>query len=228
MSDPWFFLQSGPGEPAFNMAVDEALLETAPHRGRPVLRFYGWTESAATFGYSQKYAELERVTMLRPLIRRPTGGGLVPHDRDWTYSLAVPPNHSWYQLKATESYERIHQWIRDAFAKMQVPTMLSPCCQKPVPGQCFLGAEKFDLLWQEKKIAGAAQRRTRDGLLIQGSVQPPPIRLQRSLWEEAMQMVGQESFGVSWSALPNDSPYKERALRLADERFSCKEFNERR
>lgn len=228
MSDRWLLLQSGPGDPAFNMAVDEALLEAAPHNGCPVLRFYGWTEPAATFGYSQKYAELERVTMLRPLIRRPTGGGLVPHDRDWTYSLAVPPNHSWYQLKATESYERIHQWIRDAFAKMQVPTMLSPCCQKEVPGQCFLGAEKFDVLWQGKKIAGAAQRRTRDGLLIQGSVQPPPIRLQRTIWEEAMQTVGRECFGIGWSALPDNAVYNDRVRRLHDERFSRKEFNERR
>ena len=79
MNDPWLLLDSGAGEPAFNMALDEALLELAATTNQPVLRFYGWTQPAATFGYSQPIAELERVTHLRPLVRRPTGGGLVPH-----------------------------------------------------------------------------------------------------------------------------------------------------
>ena len=70
MSEPWFFLQSGLGEPAWNMALDETLLENASQIGKPVLRFYGWIEPAASFGYSQHFAELERATMLRPLIRR--------------------------------------------------------------------------------------------------------------------------------------------------------------
>ena len=159
MSKTWLLLESGAGEPAWNMALDEALLESAPQIGKPVLRFYGWNEPAATFGYSQHFSEIERVTMLRPLIRRPTGGGLVPHDSDWTYSLIFPPNHSWYALKAVESYERVHIWIRDAFQKIGVATELSPCCKKEIPGQCFIGAEKSDVLWHGRKIAGAAQRR---------------------------------------------------------------------
>ena len=70
----WLLLQSGPGTAPFNMALDEALLEAMPRLGKPVLRFYGWTEPAASFGYFQKYAEVERATLLRPLVRRPTGG----------------------------------------------------------------------------------------------------------------------------------------------------------
>ena len=71
--------------------MDEALLRETATTSVATLRFYAWSEPAATFGYSQRYAELESMTRLRPLIRRPTGGGLVPHDRDWTYSLAAPP-----------------------------------------------------------------------------------------------------------------------------------------
>ena len=96
----WLLMPSGPCPPAFNMALDEALLESMSRLGRPVLRFYGWTEPAATFGYFQKYADVERATHLRPLIRRPTGGGIVPHDADWTYSLVFPPGHEWHSLKA--------------------------------------------------------------------------------------------------------------------------------
>src|ERR1700742_2074892 len=116
----WYLIQSGAGGAAHNMAMDEALLEGAGAIGRPVLRFYRWTEPAATFGYFQKYADIERWTLLRPLVRRPTGGGLVPHDADWTYSLAVPPSNSWYELSATESYQRMHEWIRVAFQKMGI------------------------------------------------------------------------------------------------------------
>ena len=90
-SRPWYLLKTGAGHYAFNMALDEALLHAAPRLGQPVLRFYGWTEPAASFGYFQKHAEIERMTLLRPLVRRPTGGGLVPHDADWTYSLVFPP-----------------------------------------------------------------------------------------------------------------------------------------
>src|SRR5258706_1480850 len=96
----WLSLNSGPCPPAFNMALDEALLEAMPRLGKPVLRFYGWTERAASFGYFQKYSEIEPLTPLRPLVRRPTGGGLVAHDADWTYSLAIPTCHEWYAVTA--------------------------------------------------------------------------------------------------------------------------------
>jgi len=66
-SSIWRLLQSSPGSAAENMAVDEALLESAPERNEPVLRFYSWTERAASFGYFQKHADVERMTPLRPL-----------------------------------------------------------------------------------------------------------------------------------------------------------------
>ena len=204
MNDPWLLLPDVAGEPAWNMAMDEALLEAAPRLAKPVLRFYSWTEPCATFGYSQPFSEMARVTLLRPLIRRPTGGGLVPHDADWTYSVTFPPGHAWYALKATESYERVHQWIRDAFQKLGVATELSPCCKKEIPGQCFVGAEKSDVLWHGRKIAGAAQRRTKTGLLIQGSVQPPPIPLAKDAWQKAMAKVAEEFFQVHWEPCPPD------------------------
>ncbi len=168
----WILLDSGPGEPAYNMALDEALLENAATIGQPVLRFYSWTQPCATFGYSQKITDIESATALRPLIRRCTGGGLVPHDGDWTYSLIFPPDHEWATLPATESYRRTHAHLQKAFTAIGVETKLADCCQRPKPGECFEGFELHDLLHHGKKIAGAAQRRNRFGLLIQGSVQP--------------------------------------------------------
>jgi lipoate-protein ligase A len=197
----WLLLPRHDNAADYNMALDEALLQSAPSLGRPVLRFYGWLEPAASFGYSQSYADIEKLTLLRPLVRRPTGGGLVPHDGDWTYSLVFPPGHFWHRYKAVESYRRAHEWVRDAFAKMNVATTLSPSSQKEIPGQCFIGAEKDDVLWHGRKIAGAAQRRTRDGLLIQGSVQPPPIGLGRDQWEAAMCETAQTGFSFEWQTM---------------------------
>src|SRR5207244_1129694 len=116
----WFFIDSSKSAAAFNMAMDEALLENAAALACPVLRFYGWTEPAASFGYFQRHAEVEQATLLRPLVRRPTGGGIVPHDIDWTYSFTVPPAHEWHLLKAEESYRRVHEWIQSAFARLKI------------------------------------------------------------------------------------------------------------
>lgn len=228
MAETWLHFDSGPGAPAANMAWDEALLENAPAAGHPLLRFYGWTEPAGTFGYSQRYAEVAAVTPLRPLIRRSTGGGLVPHARDWTYSFAVPPAHAWYALKAEASYEAIHAWLRDAFALLGIAATLSPCCVKEIPGQCFLGAEKYDLLWHGRKIAGAAQRRTKHGLLIQGSVQPPPAAPERAAWQQAMQAVATREWQVAWEDFAPDNALVQTVAALTDGKFSRDDFNRKR
>jgi lipoate-protein ligase A len=210
------------------MALDEALLEAMPRLGEPVLRLYGWLEPAATFGYFQKIAEVEHATVLRPLIRRPTGGGLVPHDADWTYSLMFPANHAWHALRAEESYRRVHEWICAAFARIGVRAEVASGCRKAGPGQCFVGHEKFDLLWQGRKIAGAAQRRTRAGLLIQGSVQPPPLALAKVDWQQAMCDVAGQSFGAQWSEFELDMALRERAEALTCEKYAQPAYNRKR
>lgn len=224
----WLLLRQRENAPDYNMALDEALLQSAPKLGCPILRFYGWLQPGATFGYSQNYAEIEKLTRLRPLVRRPTGGGLVPHDADWTYSLIFPAGHFWYELKAVESYRRVHEWVRDSFAKMNVPATLSPASQKEIPGQCFIGAEKDDVLWHGRKIAGAAQRRTRTGLLIQGSVQPPPIGLHRDDWEAAMCDIARTSFSMEWQNLPATGHLEELTNELRLKKYSQSSHNQKR
>lgn len=228
----WLSLNSGKGDAAFNMALDEALLESMTRLQKPVLRFYGWTERAASFGYFQKFSSVERATLLHPLVRRPTGGGIVPHDADWTYSFAVPPGHEWHSLAAIESYRRIHEWIQNAFAKLKIRTELAPdkkasTGNPDIPGECFTGHEKFDLLWHGKKIAGAAQRRNKLGLLIQGSVQPPPIPIARGDWENAMLAVASDISSVKWIPLPSDESVLDRATELARQKYSQVSYNQK-
>lgn len=223
----WFLLNSGLCAPAYNMALDEVLLIRSADAGGLVLRFYGWDKPAATFGYFQKYAEIEQVTRVRPLIRRPTGGGLVPHLQDWTYSLAVPPDHQWYQLRAEESYRQMHLWIRSALKLIGVESELATCCREGLPGQCFVGYEKFDVLSNERKIAGAAQRRNKHGLLIQGSIQPVPAGIDFQALVTAMSESGNDLF-KSRSLAFDAAPLESNAQELVDSKYGTTVHNQRR
>lgn len=226
----FLLLHSGRVAPAANMALDEAMLNAMPRLGVPLLRLYGWTEPAATFGYFQRHAEVAALTRLRPLIRRPTGGGIVPHDADWTYCAAFPPGSEWHGVRAEESYRRIHDWLRLSFAALGFVTELAPCCRQSAPGQCFVGYEKFDLLWQGRKIAGAAQRRNQLGLLIQGSVQPPPVTPapRRADWEAALQLTGTRELGIQWQPYAPDALFLADADRLTREKYGLAGYNTKR
>jgi lipoyl(octanoyl) transferase len=223
----WALVLSGARPAAENMALDEALLENAGAFGKPLLRFYSWSEPAATFGYFQKYAEIETVTHLRPLVRRPTGGGLVPHDADWTYSLIFPPNDPWFALKAAQSYRRVHEWIQAAFYDLGIATKLSPISYHDVPGQCFIGAEESDLLFEGRKIAGAAQRRNRMGLLIQGSIQPPSGATREAWLESFKKTAGQwwKAGWVDWELTPGIA---ERTRELVVNKYSQPAYNRKK
>jgi lipoate-protein ligase A len=223
----WHLFRTGARQAAENMAIDDVLLEMIAEIGNPILRFYGWNAPAASFGYSQRYAEVAALTSLRPLVRRPTGGGLVPHDADWTYSLIFPPNAEWYSLKAIESYQRVHAWVQAAFARLKVLTELSASSRKEGLGQCFAGAEQFDLLCDDRKIAGAAQRRNHQGLLIQGSIQPPP-NVSRSDWERAFCEIAESSWKLSWKDFSITQEMETAVQRRAREKFGAEQFTRSR
>jgi lipoate-protein ligase A len=110
---------------------------------------------------------------------------------------------------------------------LKIETTLAPCCKKTLPGQCFVGHEKFDLLWCGKKIAGAAQRRNKLGLLIQGSVQPP-VSLQRTKFEAAMCAVAEKHFSVTWVKFTPAVALQHTVELLAQEKFSQSTHNQKR
>lgn len=222
--ETWLSLESGPGEPAFNMALDEALLSSASAIAHPLLRFYGWTEPAASFGYFQNIGDVEQSTQLRPLMRRPTAGGVVPHDADWTYSVAIPAGTEWHRMKAETSYRRMHEWVRRAFAELKVESELATEARRPAPGQCFEGYEIHDVLWRGRKIAGAAQRRTKTGLLIQGSIQPPPLRLDRDEWQRAMY----RAWLADWRDWKPDAQIENLCRELMETKHSRREYHRKR
>ncbi len=149
-----------------NMAIDEWLLETAD---RPVLRVYSWEAGWGSLGHFGKLDEArESVSDVR-WVRRGTGGGIVDHRADWTYTLVIPNSEAMARLKGAESYQLIHKILADVLSD-RIKLSLAGESSVPAGGCCFVNPVLHDLISGKSKIAGAGQRRTKFGLLHQGSV----------------------------------------------------------
>ena len=153
---------------AVNMAIDEVLLQ---HAERPILRVYGWARPAVTFGYFERWEPVTAAFPCREWVRRWTGGGIVPHGEDWTYSLIVPRSDPFARVSAGESYRVIHELLGAAMRMQGVEAGVTPQAAPKVSQACFENPAQYDLLSAGQKIAGAAQRRSKFGMLHQGSVQ---------------------------------------------------------
>lgn len=152
-----------------NMAVDQAWLELG---GMAVLRVYTWDEPTVTLGYAQSLPKLQDALPGWPVVRRWTGGGVVLHQGDYTYSVIVPPTDPWSETTALESYRRIHGSLAEALSNHG-----HPGCRLAMPEDvieapfCFVAPAVHDVIRGPVKVAGAGQRRGKLGLLHQGSVQ---------------------------------------------------------
>lgn len=194
MVESWFFLESPVADAATNMATDEVLLRTAAQRGRPLLRVYTWLKPAISIGYFQKFPQSER-----EVVRRPTGGGLVYHGEDTTFTIVAPPGHPLHRMRTSDAYCAIHQAVARAIGAELQPTGATrgqyECFQKPVAG---------DVIADGRKLAGGAQRRNRDGMLHQGSIalRVTGEQLCRAFGVEftPYTLIGEERAMVTWLA----------------------------
>ena len=153
------------------MAVDEALLREVHE---PILRIYEWSDPAVSLGYFQPIA---LVPEGRSFVRRYTGGGLVDHAHDVTYTLVLPRVHPWMELSAPDSYCLIHRGVQAAIAACGIESEIAPAASGIESEACFQKPVRFDIVAEGHKLSGAAQRRTREGLLHQGSILlPDPAR----------------------------------------------------
>jgi lipoyl(octanoyl) transferase len=157
---------------SLNMAIDEALLKTAT---KPGLRFYGWKGPSLSFGYFGRYADAAREGGSRDLVRRWTGGGIVLHGNDLTYSLVIPASCRSFALPPGAIYAAVHQAMRDVLVAEGKAALIATSARPKISEACFANAVVADVLLGENKVAGAAQRRTRSGLLQQGSIQIPQL-----------------------------------------------------
>jgi lipoyl(octanoyl) transferase len=152
-----------PHDGPMNMAIDEVLARSAV---TPLLRVYRWSEAAVSFGYFGEFEAVADRWPARPLVRRWTGGGEVPHGEDFTYTLIVPRNEAFSRISVRESYHRIHENLAHV-----IPGASLAKSDAAANSACFARPVAADVMVNGSKIAGAAQRRGAFGLLHQGSLQ---------------------------------------------------------
>jgi lipoate-protein ligase A len=172
-ADLTIYRDERPHSAAMNMAIDEALLETAVV---PTIRFYRWRSPALSFGYFGKFSDVAIYAARRDLVRRWTGGGIVFHGDDLTYSIVIPVSDAVYDESSIAIYERIHRALCGALAGHNQGAELATLANQLRAGDgrdnnCFANPVRADIMMDGRKIAGAAQRRNRRGLLQQGSIQ---------------------------------------------------------
>ena len=183
--DLTIYQDESPHSAAMNMAIDEALLETAVV---PTIRFYHWRSPALSFGYFGKFSDVAIYAADHDLVRRWTGGGIVFHVDDLTYSIVVPASSPVSDESSIAIYEKIHRALCGALVKTGQravvawggdPAGFSAATRAAVNASgynCFANPVRADVMTNGRKVAGAAQRRTRRGLLQQGSIQDITIR----------------------------------------------------
>lgn len=229
------------GSAAENMALDFLLLQRYPAAAVARFRHYDWHRPSFTFGYSQ---QIEFVRDQLPaggpfdLCRRPTGGGVVDHRDDWTYALVIPRGHPLEEMRAAQSYRAVHEALAAALRRQAVTAEVKPACEPPAEGEscgvsgvCFQRAELYDVVHagSGEKIAGAAQKRNKHGLLFQGSIWRPAVRsaidwarFREEFTTDLARELGCEATPVPWPDLAEDE------VEGLTEQYAASEWNERR
>lgn len=199
---------------AFNMAIDEALLE---HATVPILRFYGWRRPSLSFGYFGKFANIAVEIEQRDVVRRWTGGGIVLHGEDLTYSLVTPATDPASSHGPAAIYAALHGAIRDALRADGSEAELAVQAAPKISDACFANPVRDDVMLLGRKIAGAAQRRTRGGFLHQGSIQIPDLPV--SFRERFASALAKQ---IERAEIP--PPILERAAQLVAKRYGTAEW----
>lgn len=193
------------------MAIDESLLKNFNEGDLPILRLYRWDENSATIGISQDVKQYSHIVKNNNIAKRITGGGVLFHGHDISYSLVIPSSYL-ENLSIKKSYEYICGFIlefyktlglRVSFAKDNKNIELSK------NEYCQVGFEAYDILLNGKKIGGNAQRRTKKAVFQHGSI---PIFKSE---------VKGETKGISLEDLDIKISYEELIKKLSESFESC-------
>ena len=184
MPDTWRLLVTPPARGAWNMAVDESVLE---HIGRgesqPTLRLYAWAPPCLSLGHAQPFsdADLDRLAARGwEMVRRPTGGRAILHTDELTYSVIASSDEPHMAGSVLESYNRLALALLHAVRSLDVDAQSNPLSvEAGVPGAanhaspnpvCFEVPSAYEITVAGRKLIGSAQARRREGVLQHGSL----------------------------------------------------------
>jgi lipoate-protein ligase A len=196
----WRFLRDAPAHGAWNMAVDEVLMESVRAGAAPTLRVYGWTPACLSFGRNQPAAgryDAERIRALGvDIVRRPTGGRAVLHEAELTYSVTMPDRTLG---SARRAYRVINQVLARGLSRLGAAAIVqpegagrpmplpstAPCFAEPVPGEVLVGG---------RKLIGSAQYHAEGVLLQHGSIPLRPGAVSATLEHEGLVTSGTPAY----------------------------------
>jgi lipoate-protein ligase A len=162
-----------PASGTWNMAVDEALLESAVAGGPCTLRWYRWERATLSIGYFQagNLAQNDPRFGGLPVVRRLSGGGAIVHDHEWTYACTLPAHHD-LACDARQLYARVHEGVIRALADFGFLAELRGKTDSSRGDEflCFGRGDDFDVVMGGNKVLGSAQRRRKGAVLQHGSL----------------------------------------------------------
>lgn len=201
----------GKNSATFNMSTDDSLLSNFNNGDKAILRFYYWDKSF-TIGISQDFSMYSFCEEYNGnYAKRITGGGVLFHGHDLSYSLVIPtPLLSSYNIK--QSYEKICYFLLNFYKKLGLKTNYAKDDDSVELSKnefCQVGFEAYDILVNGMKIGGNAQRRTKKAVFQHGSIPLYSVKNSNSQ---------KERFGISLEELDINLDYEE-AIKLLIESF---------
>jgi lipoate-protein ligase A len=174
----WRLIRSLSGSGAWNMAVDEAILEGCSNgKSLPTLRLYSWEPPCLSLGYAQPVSDVDLSSLRRngwDLVRRPTGGRAILHTDELTYAVIGPQHEPRLEGGVLESYQVLSRALLVALRQLDIPAK-ARAKPTPVPGSdskgpvCFETPSNYEITVSSKKLIGSAQARRKGAVLQHGS-----------------------------------------------------------
>jgi lipoate-protein ligase A len=180
----WRLIVDDALDSALNMAIDEALLLHCQENKKtslfPSLRFFCWKTPTLSLGYAQEWKKTVDLDYCKSqgidIVRRPTGGRAVLHDKELTYSVVAQCEGNFFSKSTLETYRHISAALVCGFNNINIPAQLAiphlnhQFTYKLTNKPCFFSTSKYELAYRGKKMVGSAQKRLKNSFLQHGSI----------------------------------------------------------
>ena len=177
----WEVIDTGVASAEANMNRDAEFLSRLGERERPLIHYYDWEGECATYGLlvnPEQFIDIEAASEHGvTLARRPTGGGIVFHIWDLAFSVLVPAKSPLFSKNTLENYALINNAVLYAVEEflekapdLKLTPQDGPALEKAGTRFCMARPTKYDVVVEGRKVAGAAQRMTKEGFLHQGTI----------------------------------------------------------